>query len=154
MTSFVRAVATFVIVLAPQAKVLAWSVEAHQVVAWIAENRLKPEAQAAVHELLGGDDNNISDGEFAGWADEIRRQRRDTATYHYVNIAHDAKAYDRKRDDPEGDNIIVMIGRFESVLADRSKPKEERREALLFLVHLIGDIHQPLHVVDRNGDKR
>lgn len=46
-----------------------------------------------------------------------------------------------------------MISHFESVLADKTRPKEERREALLFLVHLIGDLHQPLHCVDRNGDK-
>jgi len=153
MKNLLRVITAFIILLAPQANVLAWSVEAHQIVAWIAENRLTPEAQAAVHDLLGGDENNLSDGEFAGWADEIRRQRRDTAPYHYVNIPHDAAGYDAKRDDPESDSIIAMIGRFESVLADKSKSKADRREALLFLVHLIGDLHQPLHVVDRNGDK-
>jgi hypothetical protein len=46
-----------------------------------------------------------------------------------------------------------MIEHFEEVLADKTKPKEERAEALKFLVHLIGDLHQPLHVVERHGDK-
>jgi hypothetical protein len=46
-----------------------------------------------------------------------------------------------------------MIEHFERVLADKATPRDERAEALKFLVHLIGDLHQPLHVVERNGDK-
>lgn len=153
MRIFSTILTAFVLLAVKPLAALAWSVEAHQIVAWIAENHLKPEVQAAVHHLLGSKDDNLSDGEFAGWADEIRRERRKTATYHYVNIPFGAREYDAKRDDPDGHHIVVMISHFESVLADKTRPKEERREALLFLVHLIGDLHQPLHCVDRNGDK-
>ncbi len=77
--------------------------------------------------LLGGEENNLSDGEFAGWADAIRRERRETATYHYVNIPFEAKEYDAKRDDPEDNRVVVMIGRFESVLADKSPQRGTAR---------------------------
>jgi S1/P1 Nuclease len=63
--------------------VLAWGGDGHQIIALIAENRLTPAAQAAIHELLG-DDLNISDAEICMWPDQIRRERRETAPWHYV----------------------------------------------------------------------
>ena len=51
---------------------------------------------------------------------------------------------------PAGNCASAAIARFSSVLADRSRPDAERRDALLFLVHLVGDIHQPLHAADNN----
>ncbi|MBC7784628.1 MAG: hypothetical protein H7144_12390 [Burkholderiales bacterium] len=82
----------------------AWSLEGHQIVCWIAENRLTAEAQAAVHELLDG--AHISDAEVCGWADEIRRQRRDTEGYHYINSPFDSDGYDAARDDPKGVHVV------------------------------------------------
>jgi hypothetical protein len=73
----------------------AWGGEGHQIVALIAEGMLTPEARIAAKELLGG--ANISDAEIVNWADEIRRERRETASWHYVNIPHDAKVFDRAR---------------------------------------------------------
>jgi len=74
----------------------AWSGDAHQIVALIAEDQLTPAARAAVADLLDG--GNISDAEVASWADEIRRERSETASWHYVTIPHDAKVFDRQRD--------------------------------------------------------
>jgi len=74
----------------------AWNGEAHQLIAWIAEERLSVKAKAGVAELLG--DANLSDAEVVSWADEIRRERRETAPWHYVNIPVDAEGYDAKRD--------------------------------------------------------
>ena len=129
----------------------AWGGEGHQLVALIAEEHLTPAARAAVKELLDG--GNISDAEVASWADEIRRERRETSPWHYVNIPHDADHFDRARDGRDGDNIIDAIQRETKVLADKTQPREKRVEALKFVVHLIGDLHQPLHCVDRNGDR-
>ena len=39
------------------------------------------------------------------------------------------------------------------ILANKRLPREQRVEALKFVIHFVGDIHQPLHCVDRNGDK-
>src|SRR5688572_19125181 len=92
----------------------AWGGEGHQLIALIAEDQLTPQAKAAVKELLG--DGNISDAEVVNWADEIRRERRETASWHYVNIPHNAEAFDRARDGREGDNVIDVIERQTKVL--------------------------------------
>jgi len=133
-------------------QLFAWGGEGHQVVALIAEERLTEKAQSAIHELLG-DDVNISDAEIASWADQIKRERRRTSPWHYVNIPFDSEGLDLKRDGSDGNNIVDRIESFQKLLADTSKPKEARVEALKFLVHLVGDIHQPLHCIDRAGDK-
>jgi hypothetical protein len=75
---------------------LAWGGEGHQLVALIAEDHLTPQAKATVKDLLDG--GNISDADVANWADEVRRERRDTVPWHFVNIPHDAKGFDRERD--------------------------------------------------------
>ncbi|CAN5406972.1 S1/P1 nuclease [soil metagenome] len=132
--------------------VFGWGGDGHQIVCLIAEARLTPIAKAAIHDLLG-DDVDISDAEIASWADQIRRERRATAPWHYVNIPVDAAAFDAKRDGKNGENIINKIVAFEKFLADTTAPKRDRTDALKFLVHFVGDLHQPLHCVDRNGDK-
>jgi hypothetical protein len=113
---------------------------------------LTPEAKAAIHELLGAD-VGISDAEIASWADQIRPERRSTAPWHYVGISTTQPSYDAERDGSDGANVIDAIDRFEKVLAGKSKPKEERAEALKFLVHLVGDVHQPLHCAERGHDR-
>lgn len=113
---------------------------------------MTPEAKAAIHELLGAD-VGISDAEIASWADQIRRERRSTAPWQFVDIPTTQPSYDAERDGNNGDNVIDAIERFEKILADKSKPKEERAEALKFIVHFVGDVHQPLHCADRDGDR-
>jgi len=124
----------------------------HQIVALIAEERLPPEAKAAIHELLG-DDVDISDAEIASWADNIRREKRATAPWHYVDIPTTQPSYDAERDGNHGNNVIDAMNRFEKVLGDKTRPKEERAEALKYLVHFVGDVHQPLHCAERNADR-
>lgn len=127
----------------------AWGGEGHQLVALIAEDHLTPQAKAAVKELLDG--AQISDAEVASWADQIRRERRETAPWHYVNIPHDAQGFDRQRDGRDGDNIIDALERQAKILPDKSAPREQRQEALKWVVHLVGDLHQPLHCAERNA---
>jgi hypothetical protein len=131
---------------------LAWGGDGHQLVCLIAEDRLTPAAKSAIHQILGKD-VNISDAEIASWADQIRRDRRDTAPWHYVDIPVDAKGYDAARDGDHGNNVIDKISDFEAVLKDPKTSKNDRAEALKFLVHFVGDLHQPLHCSERNKDK-
>src|SRR3954466_8308018 len=74
----------------------AWNGIGHQAVAVIAEEHLTPAAKAGVRELIG--DANISDAEICSWADQIRRQQRDTAPWHYVTIDVNAATLDRAKD--------------------------------------------------------
>jgi hypothetical protein len=123
-----------------------WGKTGHRVVGQIAENHLSPKAAKAVRELLGPD----SLAEVANWADEIRSdpswKRADP--WHYVNIP-DGETYEAMSKNPAGD-IIVAMKRFEATLRNPAAPKEERIQALKFLVHMIGDIHQPLHAGKRD----
>ncbi|MFT3788269.1 MAG: S1/P1 nuclease [Tepidisphaeraceae bacterium] len=136
-------------VLGFAANAFGWGGEGHQVVCLIAENHLTDNAKAGIHELLG-EGVNISDAEVANWADRIRRERGDTGPWHYVNIPLGSKGYDEQRDGKKGDNVIDRIRISAETVNDRSKSKRERATALRFLVHLVGDVSQPLHCVDNN----
>ena len=134
---------TAVLVLAIGSRASAWGEEGHQIVGAMASARLTPEARAAVVALLGNDDLAT-----AGlWADQIRGDPSyDWAKpYHYVNLPRTAQSVDLDRDCPTGECVVAAIPRFLAVACDASKPEKERREALKFAVHFIGDLHQPLH---------
>jgi hypothetical protein len=125
-----------------------WYDTGHRLVARIAESRLAPHTVLAVRDLLGGED--IADASL--WADQVRGQRRETGVLHYVNIPLNADTYVAERDCPDGACIIAAIERDRRILADQAAALPERAEALRFLIHFIGDLHQPLHVSD-NGDR-
>ena len=88
------------------------------------------------------------------WADEVRSPS--TAAWHYVNLPRDSGChFEAARDCPDGRCVVGAIERQVAVLAS-SAPAEERLKALKYLVHLVGDIHQPLHVGyadDRGGNQ-
>jgi hypothetical protein len=129
----------------------AWGPDGHQIVGRIAELRLSPAAAKAVAVLLN-DSNQLA--RVSNWADHIRKSRSETAPWHFVDIPFDAEAYDPERDCAAHDGCVVeVIPRFVKVLADREAEPADRVEALKFLVHFVGDIHQPLHCGERNGDK-
>src|SRR5262249_37573856 len=68
----------------------------------------------------------------------------------FVNIPISADAYDATRDCPGGNCIVAKLEEFRTKLADVSVPKAERLEALRFVIHFVGDVHQPLHCADNN----
>ena len=125
-----------------------WFDLGHRVIARIAEQRLSSQAARAVREILGG--QSMADASL--WADQIRGRRRDTAPLHYVNIPLQAESYDSARDCSDGRCVIVAIQQDRRVLSDPAATAIDRGEALRFLIHFVGDLHQPLHVAD-NGDR-
>jgi hypothetical protein len=140
-----------VMLLAGVPEAAAWGAAGHSIVAELAERRLSSKALGEITALLGGRKSLAS---ISSWADEIQALRSGTRNWHFVNIPFDAEGYDAGRDcapKPGGDCIVPAVERSRAVLADKSKPRLERAEALMLLVHLIGDVHQPLHCADR-GD--
>jgi hypothetical protein len=130
----------------------AWGPTGHRAVGRIAERHLTLEAARAVRDLLGPEPLAY----VTTWADEIRAEPRaaKAETWHWVTIP-DGQTYESAPKNPAGD-VLEAIGRFERVLADRNAPRRERTEALKWLSHLIGDLHQPLHVGgpdDRGGNE-
>jgi hypothetical protein len=125
-----------------------WWDTGHRIVARLAEIRLTPEARSAVRELLGG--QSLADASV--WADNIRQYRHDADRLHYVNIPLTDSAYVPARDCPDGQCIIAAIERERRMIADPAASPDVRAEALRFLIHFMGDLHQPLHVAD-DGDR-
>ncbi len=129
----------------------AWGIEGHQAVARLAEQHLVPAAKAAVSQLLGQDMASI-----AVWADQVRDTTHPhTYNWHFVNIPSTADRYDPSRDcrpTPRGDCIVAALERLEQDLGNTSLPVAQRREALMFIIHFVGDLHQPLHAISTNQD--
>jgi len=135
---------------------VAWGETGHRVVAMIAANHCGPAARAAVGELLGAE--GLPD--IANWADSVRPYRLCTGPWHYIDIPLGGTIIDTSRpcllcqgNERPTDSIgcaVFAIGHFRAVLADTSADRALRAEALKFLVHLVGDIHQPLHAADNH----
>ena len=127
----------------------AWGPEGHSIVAEIAQQRLSPSAAQMVRKLLKG----RSLASIASWADDARDKRPETTGWHFVNIPLDVETYnagrDCKKDEQKGDCIVAELGRLRNEL--RCASGEAQVEALKFAVHLVGDIHQPLHTVAEAG---
>jgi hypothetical protein len=90
------------------------------------------------------------------WADEIRPVRHETAPWHYVNIELETAGYVAARDCPNSDCVVAQIDRDKTILLRRTGSHADQVEALKFLVHFIGDLHQPLHCAnhhDRGGNE-
>jgi hypothetical protein len=135
----------------------AWGANGHAIIAELAERRLTPGALARIEAVLG---SRRSLASVSGWADYIQFLRPETRNWHFVNIPYAASGFDEERDcapQPTGDCIVSALARAEAVLRDGTQPLLIQRDALLFLIHLTGDAHQPLHCADRGdagGTKR
>jgi hypothetical protein len=130
---------------------LGWGETGHVVVAEIAGGRLSVQAKRELRRLLGTDD--IASRRIPLWADDVRNSRDESRPWHFINIHVDQNdRFDRDRHVPEGGCVVTAIEHFTEVLRDRSNSNAERAEAAKFLIHFVGDIHQPLHCGDR-GDK-
>lgn len=126
----------------------AWGPMGHRLVARLAEADLSPQARAQIAELLAGETDPSLAG-IANWADELRANDPDlgrrSAPWHYVNIGEHQCQYDAARDCRGGNCVVEAIREQAAILGDRNKPGAERLQALKFVVHFVGDAHQPLH---------
>jgi hypothetical protein len=152
-------VAAFVVLVASNVSALAWGYEGHRIIAEIAEQFLEPETAHRVRDLLAIE-NRTTLAEVSTWADEIRPQHPETRRWHFVSIpihpnAGEPSGYDAVRDCPQQECVVAKIEEFERVLADPQASQRQRLEALKYVVHFIGDVHQPLHAAnndDRGGN--
>ncbi len=136
--------ASLLLGLALAAPASAWGPEGHKIVAAIAERRLSVTAAAAVDDLLKGH----SLASISLWADQVRATRPETYNWHFVDIPLESSAYVPQRDcqpSPKGDCVVAAINRSVEALRDPHLARPERVQALMFLVHFVGDVHQPLH---------
>lgn len=148
-----RVLVAFVLFLVFSPPALAWSKLGHRLVGELAGRHLDPAAQAEVRVLLAGEPDPTLAG-VAYWADALRDEDpprfKATAPWHYVNAKGGGCDVRLARDCVDGNCVIGAIENQRAILADRALPREARRDALKFLVHFLGDIHQPMHAGDRD----
>jgi nuclease S1 len=129
-----------------------WGEDGHKIVATLAEAQLTPAAKKEVARLLALEPGQTL-ASISTWADQHRNPT--TASWHYVNFPRGDCHYQPERDCPDGKCIVAAIDRQMEVLRT-SGDDEKRLTALKYLVHFIGDIHQPLHAGfgdDRGGNR-
>jgi hypothetical protein len=136
----------------------AWGKDGHRIIATIASQRLTPAARAQVKALLAGNPDGKSLPSISMWADWVRfHELPETYNWHFVNIPLAQSTYDPRRDcrdvPGKGACIVAATERMRAVLADGRRRRGDRVEALKFVVHLVGDLHQPLHAAERDSDQ-
>src|SRR5690606_16242074 len=130
----------------------AWSQLGHRIVGDLAELQLHEAARAEVQRLLAGEGEPTLGG-VAAWADALRHEAPDrfrtSSRWHYINARGGGCDFVASRDCAQGGCIVTAIEAQRRILADRGQTLAARRDALKFLVHFVGDIHQPLHAGPR-----
>ncbi len=120
----------------------AWGPLGHRVIARIAKQHLSQKAKRRLNFYFG---KNVALEELATWADEIQKQRPKTAPWHYLHIAPSATSLDMERDCLEGNCITAKTRSFVGIARLAIRKKNDLLEPIKFIVHLGGDLHQPLH---------
>ena len=134
------------------ALVLAWGPTGHRIVGELAQRQLNPQAAATVADLLRDEPEPTLAG-VSNWADTLRQADPDlarrTRRWHFIDVAASGCDYVPARDCPGDNCVIAAIDDQLQVLRDRTQPRAARIQALKFVVHFIGDVHQPLHASNR-----
>ena len=129
-----------------------WGHQGHSVIAYVAEFNLASESKKIIVEEF-----NIKNLAYvASWADKVRKRRKYEGPWHYSNIKENESTYVVSRDCPDKNCVTEKIKEFSHVLKNKKILFRKRKEALKYLVHFVGDIHQPLHLgnsKDRGGNK-
>ncbi|MEL7486597.1 MAG: S1/P1 nuclease, partial [Pseudomonadota bacterium] len=140
-------------VAAPRAE--AFGRDGHRIVCDIAYDHLNETARADVDLLIASDAEFAHFRDVCSWADRVRNTTHtETAPYHYVGLSRDDPIVNYE-DCPDQGCVLTAILADGARYRDRRNSVAERLEALKFLAHWIGDVHQPLHVSidgDRGGN--
>ncbi|WP_375429046.1 S1/P1 nuclease [uncultured Sphingomonas sp.] len=151
--SILTTLATVAILIAP-VPAHAWGKSGHRVTGVLADDYLDARAKAGVRELLGAE----TLAEASTWPDFMRSDpsefwQRTANPFHYVTVPA-GKAYVDVGAPPEGD-AVTALERFSATVRSRNATVAERQLALRFIVHIVGDLHQPLHAgngTDKGGN--
>ncbi len=160
-----RTLAMLALVL-PTAPALAWGFEGHQVVALIARAELTPAVRGKIDAILAADIDTLTAADMASratWADAWRSHGHpETASWHFVDTEldgsadQDAACFGHPAPDrpasagPAQDCVVDKVREFSAELGDPATTPAERLLALKYLLHFVGDLHQPLHASDNH----
>ena len=133
---------------------LAWGKTGHRVVAAIAQEHLSWRARAGVRRIFGVETLT----EAANWPDTMKSDpspfwQKTSGPWHYVTVP-EGRTY-AEVGAPAGGDAATALARYAAVIRDGAASCADRQTALRFIVHLVGDLHQPLHAgnaTDRGGN--
>ncbi|MEM7486884.1 MAG: S1/P1 nuclease [Bacteroidota bacterium] len=125
-----------------------WGKTGHRVTGHIAQNHLSGKAKRALNDLLDGHSLAF----ISTYADEIKADRRNSkfSPWHYVNYPLDMRYEDSEKS--EFGDVVIAIKECIQTVKDENSTREDRVFHLKMLVHLVGDLHQPMHA-SRAADK-
>jgi len=125
---------------------ISWGVTGHRTIGRIAENHLSAKAKAGVQALLGS--QSLAD--VSTWADEVRLdpQYRQTESWHFLNLPLGLTfpEFKQRVESMKTENVYSVLLQQEHILTNPSSSRNQQIVALKFIVHFVGDIHQPMHV--------
>jgi hypothetical protein len=138
---------------------LAWHDDGHRIVGEIADRHLSPKVRERVRELLAGMPDYATLATAATWADQQAKLDATFAfayTSHFVNVRGDVSPRDLYRLClAQSGCVATGIAFYTDVLRSARASDEQKAEALRFVAHFVGDVHQPLHaghVEDKGGN--
>lgn len=127
----------------------AWGVVGHQAVAFVAQDLISPQTKAWAQAIIGDKTSSFL-ANYATWADSYKSTSVGAFTkpFHYID-ANDSPPQtcnvDYNRDCPQNNCVVSAIANYTNLLQDTSQSQIIRNQSLMFLIHFIGDVHQPLH---------
>lgn len=136
------------IILSSSAKLFAWGTTGHRVVAEIAEHHLTAKSKRHLKKIIGEEKLAY----WANWPDFIKSDTTGTwkhaDEWHYVNISpqNDFHTFADSLKAQKGPNLYTQIKALSRKIKDRNTPAADRETSLRFLIHLVGDMAQPMHV--------
>jgi hypothetical protein len=138
----IKTIAAFVLAVVIHFEAGAWGSTGHRAIAEIAWQQLDKSAKKKIKAILGDDYLPL----FATYADEVRSERDNPLSRvpHYVNMPMDA-TYESAEKNERGD-LVTVFGDMVARVKDPKASAEEKAVALKFIIHLVGDAHQPMHV--------
>ncbi len=138
-----------IILLLTATLLFGWGKTGHRVIGKIAEENLSPQAREAITELLGHTDL----ASVGNWADDIKSDPKwdHSHDWHYCTILEGQKY----RGPKDGGRAVQKVTEFIKLLKQGNLSKQDQLDVFRFIVHIVGDLHQPLHVgngTDRGGN--
>ena len=138
----------FTVSILYSAEAYSWGIIGHRTIAEIAENHISNKSKRKLKKIIGK--QNLA--YIANWPDFVKSDTlntyKETEVWHYVNVKPNQNftEFEKSLKELSTPNLYNQIIKQKEIIANKNSSKEEKIVALKFLVHLMGDLHQPMHV--------
>lgn len=139
------------LILMASSEAHAWGDNGHRIICEVALKVMAPETRGKIEKIMMGDGEAQSFADGCTWPDHPRKR----AAEHFVNLPRTSQGLTSENCGEAAACVVVAINRDFAVLASSGVDAAEKRAALKYLSHWVGDVHQPLHVSfadDRGGN--